>query len=58
MCGHAETSRQGLPAFVTDQVLTPKERDAIRQRTAAGEPVKELAAEYQVSTDTIRNHAA
>jgi hypothetical protein len=58
MCGHAETSRQGLPAFVTDQVLTPNERDAIRQRTAAGEPVKALAAEYQVSTDTIRNHAA
>jgi hypothetical protein len=58
MCGHADASQAAHPGSLKRGVLFPQERDDIRRRTADGEDIKELALEYQVSTRTIRAHAA
>lgn len=58
MCGHADASRAAQSGDWSRGVLFPQDRDAIRRRTADGEGVKELALEYQVSTQTIRDNAA
>jgi hypothetical protein len=60
MCGHAGNSQAARPASFQqpNAVLTPRDRDAIRQRRNDGEAVQELAAEYQVHTSTIRKIAA
>lgn len=39
-------------------VVTPEERSLIRDRVGSGEGVKDLAAEYKVSSTTIRRYAA
>ncbi|MFD9004460.1 hypothetical protein ACFV0T_26465 [Streptomyces sp. NPDC059582] len=56
MCGHGENSQAAF--FGERPKLTPQDRDAIHQRTAEGEDVKSLAAEYKVHTNTIRKNAA
>ena len=56
MCGHAGNS-QAASFQPRNAVLTPKERDVIRQRRSDGEAVKELAAEFQVSTSVVRRCA-
>jgi hypothetical protein len=60
MCGHADNSLAAqVPSFQPkNAVLSPQERDVVRERTDAGEGVKELAVEYQVSAQTIRRYAA
>jgi DNA-binding CsgD family transcriptional regulator len=60
MRGHADGSEAAQPGAwqPRNAVLTPQERDVVRQRTGDGEGVKELAAEYGVSTGTIRHYAA
>ncbi|MGW8702860.1 helix-turn-helix domain-containing protein [Streptomyces eurythermus] len=58
MCGHADNSKLGQPMFWKESKLTPEDRDAIHRRTKNGENVKELAAEYGVSPQTIYDHAA
>jgi transposase len=58
MCGHAGGSKAARPAGWKDPVLTNSERADVRQRSADGEDIKDLAAEYQVSAGTIRNYAA
>lgn len=57
MCGHADNSQAG-GYQAPNAILTPRERDAIGERTRNGEGVKDLAAEYQVHTSTIRRTAA
>ncbi|WP_416520074.1 hypothetical protein [Streptomyces achromogenes] len=56
MCGHADNSQAG-GFFWQKPVLTQRDREAIRERARNGEAVKDLAAEYQVSTQTIRTYA-
>jgi len=58
MCGHGDESQAAQHGSWRRGVLIPQQRDEIRRRTADGEGVKELALEYQVSTQTIRDHAA
>lgn len=62
MCGHADNSQAAQSKVngfqVRNAVLTPQDRDAIRQRTRAGENAKQLAIEYGVSVQTIRAYAA
>lgn len=58
MCGHGDQSQAAKPAGWKDPVLTVSERSAVRERTAEGEPVRELAGEYKVSGTTIRRYAA
>lgn len=48
--------RQQPRAFYQRPKLTPQQRDEIRQRLTNGETVRALAAEYAVSTDTIRRY--
>ncbi|MFF0009647.1 hypothetical protein ACFYQT_40335 [Streptomyces tibetensis] len=57
MCGHADLSLAG-GYQARNAALTPEDRMAVRQRTENGEAVKQLAAEYEVHTNTIRNYAA
>ena len=57
MCGHADNSQAG-GFYGQEPTLSPHDRDAIRQRTGDGESKRQLAAEYQVSTSTIRRNAA
>lgn len=57
MCGHADTSLAG-GYQAGNARLTPQERSQVRERTVAGEPVRQLAGEYGVSTKTIRRYAA
>lgn len=48
---------QGLgPAYDSRPSLTPAQRDEIRRRRGEGESVVSLAAEFKVSTSTIRKH--
>jgi hypothetical protein len=57
MCGHADDSlAAGFQA--SNAALTPEQRDAVWERSADGEDVKVLAAEYGVHTSTIRKYAA
>jgi len=60
MCGHGSKSNAARPASFQPRhaVLTPQERDVVRQRTDGGEDAKELASEFQVTASTIRNYAA
>ncbi|MGW0948484.1 hypothetical protein ACWD4O_38840 [Streptomyces sp. NPDC002623] len=57
MCGHSEKS-QAAGFQPANAVLTPAERDDVRERTNEGEGVRELAGEYKVHTNTIRRYAA
>lgn len=60
MCGHAAISLAAHPkdrGFGTGVRLTPSDRDAIRRRVSDGEDVRQLASEYQVSAQTIRNYS-
>lgn len=45
------------PPYYQRSKLTPQQRDAIRRRLADGETARDLAAEYGVSTRTIRAHS-
>ena len=45
-----------MPARYQPSKLTPAQRDEIRRRVADGETVRALAAEFGVSSRTIRNH--
>ncbi|MFE6412611.1 hypothetical protein ACFVOR_37390 [Streptomyces sp. NPDC057837] len=56
MCGHGANS-QASGVWKAPK-LTHEDRVDVRQRAGEGEDVKELAAEYQVSTQTIRTYAA
>jgi transposase-like protein len=56
MVGHGANSQAS--GVWKKPVLTADERADVRQRTGDGESVKELAAEYEVSTNTIRFWAA
>ncbi|MFF6829596.1 helix-turn-helix domain-containing protein [Streptomyces longwoodensis] len=46
--------RQKPSAFYQRPKLTPQQRDEIRRRAANGESARDLAAEFGVSTRTIR----
>lgn len=60
--GHTDESLAAQPESkgfqAANAVLTPEDRYAVRQRVSNGEDVKELAAEYKVSTGTIYRYAA
>ncbi|MFJ8727711.1 hypothetical protein [Streptomyces sp. NPDC093269] len=60
MTGHHPNSKAAKPLSLQPKnaILTPQDRDAIRQRTAGGEDVKDLATEFQVSASIIRDYAA
>lgn len=59
MCGHGAGSLAAQPGYQpVNAVLTPKERDVVRERSGGGEGATDLAAEYQVSASTIRRYAA
>lgn len=45
------------PACYEPTKLTPSQRDEIRRRVADGETAKDLAAEFRVSTRTIRQNS-
>lgn len=57
MCGHSDKS-QAAGFQAKNAALTPADRSEIRDRTGAGDDVRELAGEYGVSTKTIRRYAA
>lgn len=59
LCGHGASSLAARVGYqAVNASLTPEERDVVRGRVVEGEGVKELAAEYEVSTSTIRRYAA
>jgi hypothetical protein len=59
MCGHGDNSKAAGTGYQPrNAVLTPQDRDVVRARTEEGDDVKGLAAEYEVSTTTIRRYAA
>ncbi|MFG2276731.1 hypothetical protein ACGFNY_44105 [Streptomyces chartreusis] len=59
LCGHGASSLAARVGYqAVNAALTPKEREVVRERAVDGEGVKELAAEFQVSTTTIRRYAA
>lgn len=45
------------PACMSAPKLTPQQHDEIRTRVRDGEPIRDLAAEYRVSTRTIRRYS-
>lgn len=62
MCGHQGNSQAaGFPAgsgfYGNKPQLSAHQRDDIRLRVGGGEAVKELAAEYQVSSQIIRSYS-
>ncbi|MFF1298209.1 MULTISPECIES: helix-turn-helix domain-containing protein [unclassified Streptomyces] len=60
MCGHADGSQAASSVSFqpSPAVLTPQQRDEVRQRAEQGEAVRRLADEYGVSARTIRRYAA
>lgn len=57
MHGHSEKSKAAKPRGWKDPVLTTQQRTVIGERLEDGEGVKQLAAEFQVSSNTIRRCA-
>lgn len=53
----ADLGQPPAPLHYSKPKLTPKQRAEIRQRYADGETAASLAAEYKVSTLTIRNNS-
>lgn len=60
MSGPKQALGYGLPAtppHFQPAKLTPSQRDEIRRRVGEGEGVRALAAEFGVSTRTIRQNS-
>lgn len=56
MCGHGDKSQAAF--YGQRPVLTPDERADLREQSESAVSVQELAAEFQVSTSTVRRYAA
>ncbi|QQZ58385.1 Hin recombinase [Streptomyces microflavus] len=52
------SSGRDARTHVKPRIITPRQADEIRARTADGETLQALALEYGVTTSTIRRYSA